>query len=451
MRKQGIYATLMMAAIAALPACRATSQEAWTLERCMQYAVEHNHDVRLRQLLLEDNHTERLRAKGSFMPSLSASSSVQYNFGRAIDPETNAYTNVSTFHNGYSVSASIPVFDGLQRWQSLQTARLNVLLGRLGVQAQRDEVAQRVMQQYVDVVYCQGALSLARRKREESAELLRQAKVMAEVGTRSEADTAQMRATWAADDYEVTRQENLLQKALLALKQLMNHPAGETLTLATEEPSEPLVATEDATATSSVALATHHSVRMAELNLETALRNLRSARGAFFPSISLGAGVSTSYYRQVGSHGGTGFRSQMRNNAGEYVYASLSVPIFNRLDLICNLRRQRNSVVRARENLDESRTELLRLVEEATADHRASLMEMEKMRGKVEADSLAARLVVRKFEEGLASPLDVQTATVTLLQSRAALLQSRLSYVYVNRMLDYYKGKPLYYYNGQDD
>lgn len=449
--------TVMMAA---LPAGRMLGQEAWTMEQCMQYAVEHNHGVRLRQMALEDSRTERLRARGSFMPSLGASTSAQYNFGRAIDPETNTYTNVSTFYNGYSVSASIPVFDGLQRWQGLQTARLNVLLGRLGVQAQRDEVAQRVMRQYVDALYCRGALLLARSKREESAGLLRQARVMAEVGTRSEADTAQMRATWAADDYEVTRQEGLLEKAMLALKQLMNYPAGEELPLDSMMPGGAAEhglaagtggAAEPTAGIAAMALATSPTVRMAELELQTARRGLRSARGAFFPSVSLGAGVSSTYYRQTGARGGTPFRSQMRNNAGEYVYASLSVPIFNRLDLICNLRRQRNSVVRARENLDESRTELLRLVEEATADHRASLMEMEKMRGKVEADSLAARLVVRKFEEGLASPLDVQTATVTLLQSRAALLQSRLSYVYVNRMLDYYKGKPLYYYNGQDD
>lgn len=448
MRKQ--TRTLWLLALTALPLLPARAQEAWTLERCMQYAVEHNHDVRLQQFSLDDARAERLRARGSFLPSLDASGSAQFNFGRAIDPETNTYTNVSTFYNGYGVQASIPVFDGLQRWNGLQTAKLNVALGRESVRACRDEVAQQVMRQYVDALYCRGALDLARGKRAESAELLRRARVMVEVGTRSAADTAQMRATYAADDYEVTRQENLLATAVRTLKQLMNYPIDEELVLEGTLPFEPQTATPAAHDVAETALASHPSVRMAELNVQTALRDLRSARGAFFPSISLGAGVSTTYYRQTGGHGGVDFRTQLRNNMGEYVYAGVSVPLFSRLGLICNLKRRKNHVERARENLDAERTELRRLVQEATADHRAALQEMDKMRRKVEADSLAAHLVVRQFEEGIASPVDVQTATVSLLQSRASLLQSRLGYVYVKRMLDYYQGIPLYIY-GQDD
>lgn len=426
------------------------AQDIWTAERCIQYAVEHNHDVRIQRLSLDDSRTERLRARGAFLPSLGASTSAQYNFGRAIDPETNTYTNVSTFYNGYSVSASIPVFDGLQRWNSLQTARLNVLLGRQGLLARKDDVARRVLRQYIDALYYTGTCALAEEKRKESLALLGQARAMAEVGLRSGADTAQMHAAYAADDYEVTRQQNLLSSAMLTLKQLMNYPADEPLVLdsamtsAGDGDGKGPAGVESAADITAMAMLTNPTVKTAELNLQTAVRGLRAARGAFFPSVSLGAGVSTTYYKQVGSRGGATFSSQIRNNAGEYVYASLSVPLFNRLGLMCNLRRQRNGVVRARESLDASRTELRRLVEEAVNEHRAGLAEAGKMLLKVEADSLAAHVAVRRFEEGLASPLDVQTATVALLQSRAALLQSRLGLMYAERMLNYYKGIPLW-------
>lgn len=449
MRRNSTY--LLLAMMAALPILRARSQgacvpETWSVERCIQYAVNHNHDVRLQQFSLRDSHTERLRSMGSFLPTVEAGSSVQYNFGRAIDPETNTYTNVSTFYNGYNLTASIPVFDGLQRWNGLQTAKANVLQGRHSVQAQKDEVAQRVLRQYTDVLYCRGALSLACSKREESLSLLRRACVMAEVGTCSEADTAQMRANFAADDYEVTRQQNLLSTAVLALKQLMNFPVEEPLVTDSVIPVEPIVPTEAVADIAIAAMQTNPSVKVAEMALRSARYGLRSARGAFFPTVSLGAGVSSTYYRQVGRGGyeGAGFRSQLRNNAGEYVFASLSLPLFSRLDRVCNLRRRRNDVVRAGENLDARRRDLHRLVEEAVAEHRACLVEVEKARCRVEADSLAARLVIRRFEEGLASPTDVQTATVTLLRSRAALLQCRLGYVYVNRMMNYYKGIPLW-------
>ena len=62
----------------------------------------------------------------------------------------------------------------------------------------------------------------------------------------------------------------------------------------------------------------------------------------------------------------------------------------------------------------------------------------------MEADSTAAHLTRKKYEEGLASAIDVQTAAVTLLQSRALLLQSRLQNYYLTRILNYYKGMPLW-------
>ena len=163
-----------------------------------------------------------------------------------------------------------------------------------------------------------------------------------------------------------------------------------------------------------------------------------------FPSVSLGAGVSTTYYKQLNVSLATSFGEQFRNNAGQYVYASLSIPIFNRLNTLTNIRRQRNNVKRAEEELEYRSNELQRLIQEAITDQENSRKETEKMKAKVESDSIASRLTIRKYEEGLASSIDVQTQTVTLLQSKAQLLQCRLTYLYKTRILNYYKGTPLW-------
>ena len=368
----------------------------------------------------------------------------QVNFGRAIDPETNTYTTVSTLYNSYGLSASIPVFDGLQRYNDLHAARVSVLLGRQGVLAQQEQVAQQVLKQYVDAVYQTGALRLARQKREESMALLVQSRAMAEVGLRSEADTAQIRASYSSDDCEVTRQEGLLSNALLALKTLMNYPVDEPLQLDTAAvPTSPLTVCRVGELYAQ-ACGWNPSVLMAGYSLKVARLGLRSARGAFFPSLSVGAGISTSYYRQVGARGTTGFGGQFRNNRGEHVYATLSIPVFNRLGLLANLRRQRNNVARAQETLGQRQDDLRVLIEQTTSDQRNSCKELQKTAARVEADSVASRLTRQKYEEGLASAIEVQTAAVTLLQSRAQLLQSRLQNYYLTRILNYYKGMPLW-------
>ncbi|MBQ5460713.1 MAG: TolC family protein, partial [Bacteroidaceae bacterium] len=175
-------------------------EKAWTVDDCIQYAITHNHEVRLQQIQLDDYKTDKQRAVGAFLPAVEASVGGQFNFGRAIDPETNTYTNVNTFNNSYGVQASIPLFDGLQRYNDLRAAKANLRMGRQGLAAQKDKIAQHVLKAYIDALYYQTALTYAKEKREESMMLLHQTQVMVEVGTKGEADIAQMEATYASDD-----------------------------------------------------------------------------------------------------------------------------------------------------------------------------------------------------------------------------------------------------------
>ena len=414
-------------------------EKAWTVDDCIQYAITHNHEVRLQQIQLDDYRTDKQRAVGAFLPAVEASVGGQFNFGRAIDPETNTYTNVNTFNNSYGVQASIPLFDGLQRYNDLRAAKANLLMGRQGLAAQKDKIAQHVLKAYIDALYYQTALTFAKEKREESMMLLHQTQVMVEVGTKGEADIAQMEATYASDDYEVTRQEGLLSQALLMLKHEMNYPAEEELKIKNEELRMKNDNNSSSLQSDSHFSLTLPSIQQAAYQLQSAQYAYRSSKGALFPSIHLGVGVSTNYFRQMGANNGMTFRDQFRNNVGEYLYASLSIPLFNRMNTISNIRRQRNNVKRARENLDNERRELHRLIQETAIDQQNSWMETQKMQQKVEADSLAAQLTIRKYQEGISSSIDVQTATVTLLQSKAHLLQCQLNYIYKTRILKYYQ------------
>ena len=325
------------------------AQNAWTVDDCMQYAVMHNHEVRLQCIGLDDYKTEKVRAIGSFLPAAEGNIGGQYNFGRAIDPETNMYTNVSTFYNSYGLSVGIPVFDGFQRYNNLRAAKANVLMGKSQLMAQKDATAQKVLETYTLSLYYKGCIEFATQKRAESEMLLRQTKVMAEVGQKGETDVAQMQATYAADDYEVTHQQGLYDNAILTLKQLMNYPINDTLEITDCKEESLEVSCAEVFDIYEHAKLFHPDIKQAEYNLQSAKYAYRSSKGALFPSISLGAGVSTTYYKQLNVPHTTSFREQFRNNAGQYLYASLSIPIFNRLNTLTNIRRQRNNVRRAEE------------------------------------------------------------------------------------------------------
>lgn len=421
-----------------------SASEPWSVERCMQYAADHSHTVRQQQFALEDSRAAKTQAIGAFLPSVYGAVNGQINFGRAIDPSTNTYTDVSTLYNGYGLQASLVVFDGLQRYNNLRLAKANVAMGRSGVRAEKDDVALKVYKAYMDLVYCEGAVSQTAKKRDESRELLRQTSVMAEVGQKSDADVAQMRATLAADEYELAHMQSQTTKAMLALKQLMGFPVDSALAVIQPSFDDELLTAEVASQISAFAATDNPRILKAQQNVEAARYSLRAARGALLPTISLSGGVSTSFFRNMDKGGHASFSSQFRNNAGEYVGLSLSIPLFDRLASYSTIRRRKTALLQAQENLVYEQSELRRIIVEAASDVANSTKEVEKMQEQVEADSIASRLTTRKYEEGLASSIDVKTAAVTLLQSRVKLLQSQLTMAYNKKLLAYYKGESLW-------
>ena len=201
------------------------------MRQCMQYAVEHNHDVKRAELELDNYKAQKISAIGNFLPSMDAGIGAQYNFGRAIDPETNTYTDVSTFYNGYQLSASLPVFDGFSRLNALKAAKAGVLMGRAGLRQRQDQTALDVLQAYVNVAYYDGLVKMAEEKVEETILLLKQTQVLEEVGRKSAADVAQVESQKAEADYELIRQQNLFTSALLELKKTMSYPINDSLSL----------------------------------------------------------------------------------------------------------------------------------------------------------------------------------------------------------------------------
>ena len=418
------------------------ASEPWSVERCMQYAADHGHAVRQQRFALDDSHAARTQAIGAFLPSVYGSISGQMNFGRAIDPETNTYTDVSTLYNGYGLQASLDIFDGLQRYNELRMAKANVAMGRSALTAEKDDVALKVYKAYMDLVCCLGAIEQVEKKRDESRALLHQTDVMAEVGQKSDADVAQMRATLAADEYELTHMRTQSTKARLALQQLMNYPVDSILTIAQLIPeADEGISHETSQTWDDIA---NPRVEKARQGVEAAMYSLRSARGALLPSLSLSGGISTSFYRNMDHGGHEPFSRQFKNNAGEYVSLSLSIPVFNRLATSSTIRRRKIALEQAKENLEYEQSELRRIIVEAAADVENSKKEVEKMKVQVESDSIAALLTKRKYEEGLASSIDVKTSAVTFLQSRVKLLQSQLTMAYNRKLLAYYNGEKLW-------
>ena len=416
-----------------------SSAQTWTMQKCMQYAVEHNHEVKQAALELDNYKAQKTKAIGSFLPAVDAGIGAQYNFGRAIDPETNGYTDVSTFYNGYQLSASLPVFDGFSRLHALRAAKASELMGRASLRQHQDQTALNVLQAYANVVYYEGLVKMAEEKLQETALLLKQTRLFEEVGRKSAADVAQVESQQAEADYELTRQQNLYASALLELKKTMAMP--DSMEFRVE--SGKIKNSSFLTLNSSLSTV-HSELQVARYHMQASKHEWHQARASLFPSLSLSAGLNTTYYKTLHSETAASFSNQFKNNMGEYVGATLSIPLFNRLQTVTNIRKAKNNYQIACEAYEQKQLELKKLSQEAWQDWQGYLKQTVQMEKKVEADSLAYQLTRRQFEEGLSTAIDLHTTSAQLMNSKATLLQCQLMAIVKEQLVRYYKGEQIW-------
>ena len=439
---------------------QASAQSDWTMQQCMQYAVQHNHEVKQAELELDNYKASKTGAIGNFLPSVDGYIGAQYNFGRAIDPETNGYTDVSTFYNGYQLSASLPVFDGFSRLHALKAAKASELMGRASLRQRQDQTALDVLQAYTSVAYYDGLVKMAEEKVEETLLLLKQVKVLEEVGRKSAADVAQVESQQAEADYELTRQQNLYASAILELKKAMNYPLGDSLSLEyipnvgmfdsqcgnnsfpTWEIGSPLAT--NGTQEKNLDNERHPELQVARYRMQTSKHEWHQARASLYPSLSLSAGLSTTYYKTLHNDAAETFRNQMKNNMGEYFGVSVNIPLFNRLQTLTSIRKAKNNYKIAQEAYDQKQLELTKLSTEAWNDWQGYQKQTIQMEKKVEADSIAYQLTRRQFEEGLATAIDLHTTSAQLLNSKATLLQCQLMAMVKEQLVRYYKGETIW-------
>ena len=438
-----LMASAQEVAFASKPTMAQGMGKNWELDSCMTYAVEHATDVKREVVNARQRKQDYQKAVTDFLPSVAGGVQGQYAWGRNIDPETNTYNNVTTFNNYYQLYASLNVFDGFATINAFKQAKLARAYSTTDMQKERDDKAIDVMQKFVDAAYAEASIQIASDKLAESKRLLAKMQRLYELGEKGRPDVVQMESQVAEDEYNLTHQKHVAQQSLLTLKSAMNFPVEEELRLVTngKQVNESFPINHETVYQNFLNVSP--DVKSAEYEVEKARYDYKIAKGRLLPSLSLSGGISTNFYRNL-SQGGQyeGFASQFRNNRGEYLALTLSIPIYNNVAWH-NVKKARNDWQLALVNLEETKRKLHDHIAQAVMDAEGYAKELQQMNKKVASDSLAYYMSSRKFEEGMLSTFDLHTAAQTLLESRIKQLQMQMLLVIKQRLVDYYQGKNL--------
>lgn len=438
-----VTAQVATATHTAVEAIGETQAKIWGLDSCMAYAVEHATDVKREVVNARQRKQDYQKAVTDFLPSVAGGVQGQYAWGRNIDPETNTYNHVTTFNNYYQLYASLNVFDGFATINAFKQAKLARAYSTTAMQKVRDDKAIDVMQKFVDAAYAEASIQIASDKLAESKRLLGKMQRLYELGEKGRPDVVQMESQVAEDEYNLTHQKHVAQQSLLTLKSAMNFPVEEELRLVTngKQVNESFPINHETVYRNF--LNASPDVKSAEYEVEKARYDYKIAKGRLLPSLSLSGGISTNFYRNL-SQGGQyeGFASQFRNNRGEYLALTLSIPIYDN-GAWHSVKKARNDWQLAQVNLEETKRKLHDHIAQAVMDAEGYAKELYQMNKKVASDSLAYYMSSRKFEEGMLSTFDLHTAAQTLLESRIKQLQMQMLLVIKQRLVDYYQGKNL--------
>jgi len=264
--------------------------------------------------------------------------------------------------------------------------------------------------------------------------------LLEEVGRKSAADVAQVESQRAEADYDLIRQQSLYASALLELKKSMGYPLSDSLRVI----GDGCWVIGDGNNQLLTPTSQHPELLVARYRMQASKHEWHQARASLLPALSLSAGLSTTYYKTLHNDAAESFRNQVKNNMGEYLGVSLSIPLFNRLQTLTSIRKAKNNYRIAQEAYDQRQLELAKLSTEAWQDWQGYIKQSIQMEKKVEADSITYQLTRRQFEEGLSTAIDVHTTSAQLLNSKATLLQCRLMAMVKEQLVRYYKGETIW-------
>ncbi len=415
-----------------------------TLNDCMRYAISNSTKVRIQQAAVDDALLARRDAVlKAFSPSISGSTSAYYNFGRSIDPQTNTYFNETSFHNNYGLNAGITLFNGFEAVNNMKIAKTAVAMGRSREKQIEADICLAVMESYYNVLYYNEIVDIFEAQVENGMAAVAKAEKQEEIGQKGHADVVQMRAELADYEYDLVNARNRYNSELMNLKALMFWPMDDELVIDTgvaDRESIDLTDPNEIENVSEYASSYNPEIVIAEGKLRNAMRELKTSRWQLLPSLDLYGGWSTSFFSYNGKNA-TPFRDQFRNNSGEYLQLSLSIPIFTGLRKQSAVRRQKNAVKVAQAEYDQIRREVENEVRKAVLDRDGAGAAFMQAQRRSEVQEEAYWLNTKKMEQGLVSVLEYQTATNNYLKAKAERMNSLCQYMIKQSVVRYYAGE----------
>ncbi len=456
----------------------ASAQEKWSLEKCINYAIENNIQVKIQELTTKNANAAYLRSKMSFLPNLNGSASQNYSLGRSIDPLTNQFAESNVSSNNFSLSSSITLFNGFQNINTLQQSSLNFQAGLEDLQKARNDISLNIASAFLQILFSDELVYIAQNQVELSKTQADRNKKLFEAGSIAQGNYLEMQSQLASDEMQLVSAENQLSMSYLTLNQLLE--LGFTDSFNIEKPLIPEPETSFAFTTPEEifqeALQKLPQMKSAELKMKSAEKGLAIARGYRSPRLTLSGVYSSGYSSQRQSitdmvptqifsgwavdatgnplyevyspsfnynYNTPSFNNQLKDNVSKSISFGLNIPIFNNWQSNYSISSAKIGTLNSKYSYDLAEKQLQKEIQQAYADATASIKKYIAAKKSVSASEESFRYIQQKFDVGMINSVDFNLAKNNLAKSRSELIKAKYEYVFRIKILDFYRGVPI--------
>ena len=451
------------------------AQSGWTLNQCIEHALQNNLTVKKGQLVVAGNHLSYEQSKENFLPSVSGFANNNYSFGRNINPVNNTYIQQQVQSSQFSLNAQMNLFNGMQNANNVKLTRVNEEVSKKDLEVISNNISLQIATQFLQILFNEETINTVKAALASTEQQLVSAKILFEAGNTNQSSVYELEAKLASDKLDLVNAQNNYNLSLLALANLLQVPFDNNFRIESPKVTVPEeVITEGTQAIFDKASKIMPEIELAQLRYRSSVISKSISRGRYYPSLSLNANLSSLFsdnfkdfinpqtsfapagyvdnaskdivYLPTLTYDGKqtrSFSNQINDNLGKSIGVSLSIPLYSNGRIRTAVKQADIATEQQKLNIKQTENELYTSVATALANYTAARAKYSALVESVSTQLKNYEFNRLRFESGAINSTELVISQRNYEMAEARLLQGKYDLVFRKVLLDFYRGKPL--------
>jgi len=419
------------------------SQEKWNLEKCIDYALEHNINVKRQELLVRQSKNNQKQSKFNALPNISAYGRHSFQSGKTINYDTYSYVNQDYNYEQMSIRSDLTIFDGLENLNLIKKSKFDLLEQLEKNKEARYDVTLNVLTYYLNVLSKIEQQKIKEEQLDVTLKQIEKTKQEVELGDKAKGELLKIKSQAARERVALTNANNELKIASLQLTQLMNLDTVSDFQI--EIPDQ--LKMKDTTNLNPAdiiyqkAVKEYPTIQNARYQLKSMKQHLKIQKSKLLPRITFSAYYGT-YYNEL-SNTMFPYETQLKENANLALSLTMNIPIFDKLRKSTNINNAKIDVKDTKYFLEERKQNLHKNIQKARNEAMAAYKNYLSNKEAVKSSEETFIYTKEKFDLGIVDIIEYRLAKNDLSKARSDLIYAKYNYIFRLKILDFYLGKEL--------